>query len=416
MNRIISLLLTLFALGTSAQITLFHTGDETGCPYRIPAITTTACGDIIALSDNRPCGRDIGYGRVDIMARISPDHGLTWREAETVLQGSGTGADSGYGDACLVADRERDELLLVCVSGDVPYWESTPAHPQRMVSIRATKDKKRGWQWHREAMIDHTDAVFHGLFGDRINGLFMGSGRICQSRQVKVGKYYRLYAALCTHKGNYVLYSDNFGDSWDVLGSATESCAPQGDEPKCEELPDGSVLLSSRKDGGRWFNIFRFTDVRRAKGVWGHPVDSRTVEGGISNIGTPCNGEILIVPAVRREDGVRTLVALQSIPAGPQRSHVTIYYKELASRADYLTPRAFASGWQGSYEVTPKLSAYSTMTLQQDGRIGFLYEEEPGDYQIIYRRLDLMDVTDDAYKIDPACVTAKQRQISPYLK
>ncbi len=177
-----------------------------------------------------------------------------------------------------------------------------------------------------------------------------------------------------------------------MLGSAVESCAPKGDEPKCEELPDGSVLLSSRKHGGRFFNVFRYTDAKRAKGIWGYPVDSRTAPGGISNEGTPCNGEILIIPA-RRADGARTHLALQSIPAGPGRSNVTIYWKELAAPSDYNTPLRFASGWQGSFLVTDKGSAYSTMTLQKDGRIGFFYEEEPQYYQMLYRSLGLDEIT-----------------------
>lgn len=379
-----------------AQTLLFHTGDETGYPYRIPAIATAKNGDIIALSDLRPCGGDIGYGRVDILSRISRDNGNTWSPASTVLQGSGQGEDTGYGDACLVADRNRNELLLVCVSGDVPYWKSSIAHSQRMVCLHA-RLKKGEWIWD-EKPVDLTQSIYKDLFHNRINGLFMGSGRICQSKKVKVGKYYRLYAALCTHRGNFVIYSDDFGYAWNVLGSSEISCAPKGDEPKCEELPDGSVLLSSRKHGGRYFNIFRFTDARKAKGTWGEAVDSRSAEGGISNEGTPCNGEILIVKA-RHASGQTVPLALQSIPAGPNRSHVSIYWKALDTPATYLTPKAFASHWNGPYEVTPKGSAYSTMTLQKDGRIGFFYEEEPEYYQMIYRAYDLQEITGGAYTI-----------------
>lgn len=388
---LLTLLAALGGLGATAQTVLFHTGDSTGYPYRIPAIATTAKGRLVALSDLRPCGGDIGYGRVDILSRTSLDNGTTWSPAAAVLTGTGSGPETGYGDACLAADRQREELLLVCVSGDVPYARSRVDHSQRLVSTRARWNRRtKSWQWERPT--DHTTDIYQGLFGGRINGLFMGSGRICQSTQVKTGRYYRLYGALCTHRGNYVIYSDDFGRTWDVLGSATESCAPQGDEPKCAELPDGSVVLSSRKNGGRYFNIFRYTDTRTASGTWGAPVDSRSVEGGIANEGTPCNGELLIIPA-RRADGTATHVALQSIPAGPGRTRVTIYWKELATRADYLTPRAFASGWQGSYRVSDLGSAYSTMTLQPDGRIGFFYEEEPGYYQMVYRAIALDDIT-----------------------
>ena len=268
--RILSIFAAFLAstLIASAQTCLFHTGDSTGYPYRIPAIAKAKNGQLIALSDLRPCGGDIGYGRVDILSRVSADNGASWSEAVPVLQGSGKGADAGYGDACLVADRDRNELLLVCVSGDVPYWQSSPEHRQRIVATHARYNKKNGkWEWSPLPPFDLTKQVYEDIFDGRIRGLFMGSGRICQSRMVKVGKYYRLYGALCTHRGNFVIYSDDFGRTWNALGSAEVSCAPSGDEPKCEELPDGSVLLSSRRSGGRFFNVFRYTDTAKAKGI-----------------------------------------------------------------------------------------------------------------------------------------------------
>lgn len=390
-----------FIAGTviaGAQTCLFHTGDSTGYPYRIPAIAKAKNGQLIALSDLRPCGSDIGYGRVDILSRVSADNGQTWSEAKAVLQGSGKGEDAGYGDACLVADRERNELLLVCVSGDVPYWKSTPSHRQRIVATHAKYNKKSGrWEWSPLPPVDLTKQIYEGLFDNTIKGLFMGSGRICQSRQIKVGKYYRLYGALCTHRGNFVIYSDDFGSNWKVLGSATASCAPAGDEPKCEELPDGSVLLSSRHGGGRLFNVFRYTSVSDAKGVWGQVVDSRRAPGGINNASGPCNGEILIVDC-HRADGKATALALQSLPAGPGRSNVSIYWKELTAPADYNTPLRFASNWQGVYRVSSTGSAYSTMTQQADGRIAFFYEEEPQYYQMVYKALDIAEITEGRFR------------------
>lgn len=397
MKRFFILTLSLAAgLMATAQTVLFHTGDSTGHPYRIPAIATAKNGDVIALSDWRPCGNDIGYGRVDILGRTSRDNGATWSAPYAVIRGTGEGATTGYGDACLVADRERNELLLVCVSGDVPYWKSSTAHPQRLVTLHAAYDRKlKHWKWDSTPR-DLTPLFYDSLFAGRVPGLFMGSGRICQSSRVKVGRYYRLYGALCTRRGNFVVFSDDFGRTWGLLGSAERSCAPAGDEPKCAELPDGSVLLSSRKQGGRYFNIFRYTDVARAQGYWGVPVDSRTASGGIANESGACNGEILILP-VRRADGRLTTLALQSLPAGPARANVSIYWKELTAPADYLTPRRFAEGWQGVYRVSDRGSAYSTMTLQADGRIGFFYEEEPQWYQMVYRAIDLATITGGKY-------------------
>lgn len=396
---LLSFCLAFAAFALQAQTRLFHTGDESGHPYRIPAIAVAPNGDLIAFTDRRPCGGDIGYGRVDLLARTSADNGATWSAPVTILEGTGKGPDTGFGDACLVADRERNEALLVCVAGDVPYWASKIEKSQRLVSLRGKYDKKsRTWRFDPKDLKDHTEAIYHGLLKGKVNGLFMGSGRICQSRMVKTGKYYRLYGALCTHRGNFVIYSDDFGDTWQLLGSPEQSCAPKGDEPKCEELPDGSVLLSSRKHGGRYFNVFRFSNAEKGEGIWGHPVDTRLAPGGISNEGTPCNGEILLVKARNVKSRAVNYLALQSIPAGPKRSNVTIYWKSLDKPTDYNTPLRFASNWPGKYQVTAQGSAYSTMVQQADGRIAFYYEEEPEWYQMIYRAIGIDEITGGEYE------------------
>ena len=96
--KIFTAMLLMAASAFAQPQTLFHTGDESGFPYRIPAIARAANGDLIALSDRRPCGGDIGYGRVDILMRVSRDNGATWEPAEDVLVGTGSGPTTGYGD------------------------------------------------------------------------------------------------------------------------------------------------------------------------------------------------------------------------------------------------------------------------------------------------------------------------------
>ena len=383
---------------TEGAQTLFTTGDNYGVPYRIPAIATARNGHLIALADRRYCGGDIGFGHIDIVSRTSHDNGVTWSSDTVVLRGSGQGHTTGYGDACLVADREQDRLLLLCATGNVTYWASTSDKPLRMARSYATYNaRNKTWKWTEPE--DITENIYQGLFGGRIKGMFIGSGRICQSSRIKVGSAYRLYAALCTTSGNYVIYSDDFGQKWHILGDSTLSCAPKGDEPKCEELPDGSVLLSSRKAGGRYFNIFTYTDKVQARGSWAEAVDSRTAKGGISNQGSPTDGEILLVKAIRKADNRIVTLALQSVPLGPARSHVGIYYKALTEKATYDTPLHFAENWEGVYEASSCGSAYSTMTLQADGRIGFYFEEEPLWYQLVYLPLTIETITNGAYRL-----------------
>jgi hypothetical protein len=113
----------------------------------------------------------------------------------------------------------------------------------------------------------------------------------------------------------------------------------------------------------------------------------------------------MLVPVVRNSDGISMHILLQSVPLGPERKSVGIYYKELASEMDYISPYDIAPDWDGVKRVTELNSAYSTMAWQADNRLGFLYEEEThckssfayGGYTIVYECFDIEDITDGKY-------------------
>lgn len=373
-------------------------------PYRIPAIATAKNGNLIAVSDYRHCGADIGFGRVDLHYRISDNNGANWSKELTMVEGDGvTGSPKcGYGDCAIVADAKSNEVLVVCVTGNTVYGHATTTrqNPNRVAVLRSY-DCGETWNAPEEITEDIYSLFDQSTLGP-VQSLFFGSGRICQSRQIKVGKYYRIYAALCARPGgNRVVYSDDFGRTWKALGDVNISPAPNGDEPKIEELPNGDVLLSSRAWGGRHYNIFNYISRRKATGLWQEVAVSNEQQGGVVANQNACNGEILIIDAVSSTTGNVVPLALQSVPLGPGRANVGIYFKPLASKYTYQTSAAFASDWQGPFQVSDINSAYSTMTLQADGRIGFFYEEEtygPNTaYTEMYIPLSLERITGGAY-------------------
>lgn len=380
---------------------LYYDGDGYNAPYRIPAITTAKNGDVIAINDRRYCGSDIGNGHIDLVGRVSKDNGLTWGADQMIADGTGTsGADDcGYGDAAVVADCESNKVLVMMASGNVNYPNSTLANPIRMARVVGTyNEETSSWDW--SSPVDVTDYFYQTVFNSELTKMFIGSGRIAQSRKVKVGDYYRLYAALCCDGGNRVVYSDDFGTTWKLLGGSTATCAVDGNEPKCEELPDGSVLLSSRKAYGRYFNIFTYTDVSTGAGTWGDVVASNAQTGGISYSNNSCNGEIYMMKALRASDNKPVTLALQSIPTGSSRSDVKIYYKVLDEATDYDTPANFASSWDGSYMVASGNAGYSTFTLQHNGKIGFYWEDNSvGNslFDMVYQPLTIAQITNNAY-------------------
>lgn len=384
---------------------LFQTAASDTIPYRIPAVSVMHNGDILALTDYRLCGNDIGYGRVDIHGRISRNGGRSWGKEFVLIEGSGVSGstDCGFGDAAMVADRESGDMLVIMVCGETVYWHETTTrqNPNRIAVLRSS-DNGRTWSAWEEI----TESVYT-LFDDSVHGCvqscFVGSGKILQSKQIKVGSHYRIYAALCARpNGNRVIYSDDFGHTWHALGGPDALPVPNGDEPKCEELPDGRVVISSRAWGGRYFNIYEYTDVASGAGAWGEAAGSGKRVNGCASLENACNGEILIVPAVRKSDRKKVHLALQSVPLGPQRANVGIYYKELPEDIASITPTSFAANWEKPYQVSDTTSAYSTMLQLKNGNIAFYYEESltlnGRGYDMVYKEIPLEVITSDQYR------------------
>lgn len=151
--------------------------------------------------------------------------------------------------------------------------------------------------------------------------------------------------------------------------------------------------------------------MRSGKGIWGDEAWSYAGNGGCVAEGNACNGDIIVIKARRcvkksekrcvkksAKHGEEVLLALQSLPLGPGRANVGIYFKEIDTEMD---PTSLASGWSGPYRLSQKESAYSTMLQLSDGRIALFWEESPNadysGYELCYRALNLEDISGGLY-------------------
>ena len=367
--------------------------------YRIPALAETKDGTLLAVTDLRykhaadvgkytDSGSPSGFGkkihRIDLVLKRSLDYGKSWSSPDTNLTNAPEPPEYGCGDAAIVADRDSDEVLIIHVKGNVRYQDD-----KQNVAMLKSSDGGNSF-----TPTDITDQIYGK--NSAWQRMFVTSGKIHQSRFVKAGKYYRIYAApLIGDFGNTVIYSDDFGDTWKVLGGdATVKPIPSGDEAKVEELPDGRVILSSRRGSGRYINIFTYTDKNAGSGNWG------TVSHLQLGNDSGTNGELLIVKACAVNDKTPVYLALQSIPAASGRNDVTIYWRTITEN---ITLDDFVNGsnWQQK-QIHSGTSAYSTMIQQKDGRIGFLYEHNakssPPGYDIRYKSLTISDITGEQYE------------------
>ncbi|MCI7039177.1 MAG: glycoside hydrolase [Bacteroidales bacterium] len=449
-----------FAGGAKAQTTttIFDSGNGRSPYYRIPAILNQN-GTLWAFTDDRSnvsstvSWGDIGCGEISIIAKKSTDNGASWSSSTTKVatgSNSASGFYKAHGDAAVVCDRENpNKMLVMCASGEKSYGSSTVGVKESGSYLNKTYELNLddairvgkytstdgGVTWSGDDVTKEIYGIWDtkttGWFGQTtgynttVQKLFFSSGRICQSAIIKKdnNSCYRLYAALCTNEGSLVVYSDDFGKTWSALGATGERPAGSGDEAKIEELPNGNVLLSCRmsttssKTSGRYFNIFTYTDQSSATGSWGTAVTSNSSSDGTYAYWNNTNGEILLVPAMAKDSNVPVYIALQSVPAGNtknttdqntyKRSNVSIYWKVLSSTSDLDAPSDFTNGWT-KYEVSSTTSAYSSMVLDKNGDVAFIYEENAINttiggsgnmdyYDIQFKSLPLSTITNGAY-------------------
>ena len=388
--------------------TLFSSVNHASTPYRIPAIATLNNGTVLAIADQRPCGADVGNGEVDIYAKvgtIAQNGAYSWNPASIdpskeggLMIANGT-SSNGYGDAAVVVDRESGKVLVICVAGNVVFSNGSSSKHNKMARIVGSAD---GLTWNSP------EDVSSKFFANELSSaytMFMASGRMIQSQLVKVGNYYRIYGALLVREkkniltkvnNNYVVYSDDLGATWKVLGGA--KAVSSGDEAKVEELPNGDIVLSSRTSGGRYFNVFKFSNLNNASGSWGSATKC-SFAGSNST-----NGELMLYKGLVDANGTEYNVMFQSLPTGSSRSNVAVYYKAFATNKNSWAVSDFTSGWTKGIEVDNGASGYSTMTILPNGQVGFLYEDDydtskaSGDYSnIVYVPLTVEEITGGKY-------------------
>ena len=436
---------------TPPAVTLFASPEQpemvTAPSYRIPAIAQCADRSLIAIGDYRQQLSDIGVGsgkdlsQIELRFRRSADGGATWSDEQTICERNTDDRTDwrwAMGDASVVADRESGEVLVMCPCGSTSMGASTASKPIRVARFRS-HDYGKTWNEGEEIT-----GQIYGLYGGEATAIFITSGSLCQSRQIKTASgYYRIYAAhpiRTKTRGNStsVIYSDDFGETWHILGQddhfPTNTVYEEG---KVEEMPDGSVALMVRDDanardvtlGKKNFNVFHYTDVEKGEGTWSEAVS------GITGMANACNNALKLVPAIRKSDGTATHVAIVPLPFHTQnvrdkennygRKSVGFYYKEIASPADYASGEALAAGWQRGYQATDLCSAYTDLCLMSDGRIALFMEDngkqgtgadgnkETEAYDLVFRLLTLDLITNCEYSVAAAensAVTAPSEQ------
>lgn len=423
------LILSLFASNINAQVKVADT--QGSQYYRIPVILKDNDGNLIALYDDRHTDNaDLGNHEIDILAKTSTNNGESFDNAVMAVNGDGSSSFGyGHGDAAAVCDRETGDILVLSASGQYGLGSSNASatisgstytlNLDEIIRIGKSVYSKSTNSWGGCEDISeqiynlYASDIYRKSWGKTsgIQGMYVSTGRLCQSSKIKVGSHYRIYAVLNTcnkstgnNPGPRVICSDDFGSTWKALGGVTSTPCSGGDETQIEELPDGNLLLSSRvRSGtGRIFNVFTYTDVPTYEtGAWATAVTSGSSNTSGQTYAASCNASLMIVKALRKSDNSVVNIVLQSACMSSSRMNMGIYWKELPAMHPYKYAD-FQTGWN-SFSINSEYACYSSMVLTKDGKVGIFYESQAdntsnsGIYDLMFNKYSLEDITNSQY-------------------
>ena len=335
-------------------------GDAGYRQFRIPALTLTAAGTLLAVADGRLLLDDLP-SPVDLVLRRSEDAGASWSPWEILRTGEGL---EGFGDASLLSDPSTGTLF--CFQAATTRWgffESSPGLEQTThVDVSVSHDDGRSWE-HRRLTGALKVAGVRSLFAASGSGLALErgphAGRLLQPMVVLLeaaapGAAPRISSA--------VAISDDHGLSW-RLGAPFPASANgvNGNEHSLAQLANGSLVSCSRATPHRLWSV--------------------SLDGGES-FTAPVPEHALLDPS---DNG--SVLALRDGSALVTHNHDRFLRANTVARL-----RAADGGWRGAITLCAGSAGYSTAIELPDGGVGVLLER--GAYEeLVWVRIPREEIT-----------------------
>ncbi|MDO4511050.1 MAG: sialidase family protein [Bacteroidales bacterium] len=368
----------------------FASPEEYSRYYRIPAITRTANGTLVAMSDARKEHIHDVTNSIDVVTRRSSDNGKTWSSYFVVFQGSQEGSDCknwlGYGDAAVAAFPNGSVMATAIHGYGLAGGVNDPASD---VVWKISRDN--GMSWSREFVMPRS--LYGGFRG------CISPGNICvpQTGYLKYHALGALRTSAATNNGQststttshvYFMNYDPETNTWSritVNGADYIADGTNLDEAQFVELGTNTFLLTIRSYSGtdnyRAFYRVELTSATTATAT-------RITTSGMT-LAVGCNGDAI---NYRVSDGTNYL--LHTVPkdmvyTGDNcRSGLSLYYAPTTSVAngmqwtrslDLFDPFDNTAGGEkregiGALDETAQ---YSSIVAQGDYTVGVVMEAYP---------------------------------------
>jgi len=342
-------------------------GDDGVHTYRIPGITTTNNGTLIAVYDNRNRrGGDLP-GDIDVGMSRSTDGGQTWEPMRVIMD---MGDDpkwnyDGIGDPSILTDRVTGNIWVAATwsHGNRSWHGSGPGmRPEETGQFMLARSSDDGRTWSKPINITAQVKVnpkWRFVLQGPGNGITTGDGTLVFPAQFRGeddkpinGKPF-----------STIISSKDRGQTW-TLGTGVKIDTT---EAQIVQLGHGSIMINCRDNRGGSRSVYTTNDLGQ---TWSeHPTTRKALPEPV------CNADILRV--VHPRHGPLVLFSNPNTTRG--RHHFTMK----VSNDEGMT---WPAKWHTLYDERPG-SGYSTLTPIDDDHIGVLYEG-PGELYFLRFSID----------------------------
>lgn len=381
--------------GQRIGIALRKPQDDGVHTYRIPALTTSKKGTLLAVYDmRRRAGRDLQED-IDIGLSRSTDGGQTWESPRVIMDMGEYGGlpqeQNGCSDPGIIVDRQTGEIFCFALwmngkpgkhqwvdDGSEPGFEIGKA--AQLMLVRSTDD---GLTWTPPENLTRKlkQESWWLLAPAPQAGICLEDGTLVMPVQGRTGR--EPLATFAT-----IMISHDHGRSWTVGQPGYSG----GNECQAALLGDGSIMLNIRNDHERFRAVVVTRDLGQTWQV--HPSSRKAL------IEPNCNGSLLRFDYER--DGKQEHVLLFANPHSQQgRTHQTVQ----VSFDDGLT-------WPDSHQWLldeGRGAGYPSLTRVDEDHVGIVYEGSQS--HLVFEKLPIVSLLEPTRR--HASREIWQREVSP---
>ena len=363
--------------------------------YRIPALTTSAKGTLLAVYDmRRQKGRDL-QGDIDIGLSRSTDGGQSWEPVRNIMDMGEYGGlpedQNGCSDPGIIVDRETGEIFCFALwmngKPGKHQWRDDGSEPGfeigKTAQFLVVRSKDDGLTWSTPENLTRAlkQESWWLLAPAPQSGFSMPDGTLVMPVQGRTGG--GKLDSFAT-----VMTSRDHGRTWTVGNPGYSG----GNECQAALLGDGSIMLNVRNDHERFRAVATTNDLGQ---TWTpHPTSRNTL------IEPNCNGSLL------RMD----------YKSGNENRHVLLFSNPHTQkgRTHQTVQVSFDDGktWPDSHHMLldEGLGAgYSSLTRVDADHVGIVYEGSQS--HIVFEKIPLVDLLEPTRRV--AARDVWQRAVSP---